>query len=253
MVAVPKDSSTLVLLRRDNGPGARFEVLMLRRHARSSFLPGTYVFPGGALEAADCADQMEGMCYGMKSLQARETIDGASPPVKALGFFVAAIREAFEEAGILLAYREPPHLVAIGEEDASRFAGYRRQVSQDPSSFATIIQEEGLLLATDKLSYFAHWITPHVSPIRFDTRFFVAPAPPDQEALHDELETTDSVWISPQEAVEKRRRGEMAIPYPTYCNVRDLAQFSSVEAVISSTRGKEIPAIQPLLDMLTFG
>jgi 8-oxo-dGTP pyrophosphatase MutT (NUDIX family) len=252
-VAVPKDAATLILMRDAARSGARLEILMLRRHSNSAFLPGAYVFPGGRVEVADCARDTEGLCHGLTPQQAQIIIDGASPPERALGFFVTAIREAFEEAGILLAYKESSDLIAINEEDKTRFSQYRKQVQKDPSSFAAMVRSEGVRLAADRLFYFAHWITPEIVPIRFDTRFFVAAAPPDQEALYDALETTDSLWITPQEVLEKRRKGELDVPFPTFCNVRGLAEFSSVDEVIASTVGKEVPCIQPLLDMLSLG
>lgn len=253
MVAIPKDASTIVLMRDINSSGAGPELLMLRRHTKSSFLPGAYVFPGGTVEVADCVNQVEEICHGLTFRQARNIIYDASSPEKALGFFVAAIREAFEEAGVLLAYRECPDLIAISEEQKARFAGYRRQVREDPFSFLAIVQKEGLRLATDRLFYFAHWITPEIMPIRFDTRFFVAAAPPNQEALYDALETTDSKWITPQEVVEEHKKGRLNVAFPTLCNIRALAEFSSVEEVIASTQGKEVPAIQPLKTMMKFG
>jgi 8-oxo-dGTP pyrophosphatase MutT (NUDIX family) len=253
VVAVPRDAATLILMRDAARSGDRLEILMLRRHSNSAFLPGAYVFPGGRVETADYAREAEGVCQGLTSGQAQSIIDGASPPEKALGFFVSAIREAFEEAGILLAYRESPDLMAINEEEKTRLSQYRKQVQKDPSSFTAMVRNEGVRLAADKLFYFAHWITPEIVPIRFDTRFFVAAAPPNQEALYDTLETTDSLWITPQEVLEKRRKGELDVPFPTFCNVRTIAEFSSVEEVIASTVGKEVPCIQPLLDMLSLG
>ena len=103
-----------------------------------------------------------------------------------------------------------------------------------------IIEQEGLKLATDSLCYFAHWITPEASPIRFDARFFVASAPPDQEACSDGLETTVAKWISPQELLEEYRKGALFLPVPTLSSVSTLARFSSIDEVIASTRGKVI-------------
>lgn len=253
MVALPKDAATLVLMRNTDRAEAGLEILMVRRHSNSKFLPGAYVFPGGTVEAADYAPGVEGVCQGLTFRQAQDIIADVSPPEKALGLFVTAIREAFEEAGILLAYRESSDLIAITEEQKARFAEYRGQVQQDASSFAAIVRKQGFRLATDKLFYFAHWITPHIVPHRFDTRFFVATAPPGQEALYDALETTDSKWISPREIMEKQRMGELKVPFPTLSNLTALAEFSSAEEVIASTLGKEIPTIQPLRDLMSSG
>ncbi len=195
----------------------------------------------------------ERLCEGLSIEQASTVLKGVEPPERALGYYVAAIREVFEEAGILLAYSNNGQWVGISRDEKQRFVDYRRQVLEDPSSFPRMIQKEGLTLATDKLAYFAHWITPEVAPIRYDTRFFVTAAPSGQDAVFDNQETIDSKWVTPREIIDGRRRGEFSVVFPTFCNVKDLAQYSSVSEVIASTIGKEIPAIQPLINMLQFG
>ena len=239
MVAIPRDAATLILMRDVNRARTGIEILLVRRHSKSSFMPGAYVFPGGAVETADYTTQAERVCDGLSFEQAQGIIPDASPPEKALGFFVAAIRETFEEAGILLANREATNVIAFSEEGKARFTGYRRQVRKDPFSFVTIIEREGLKLAAENLFYFAHWITPEISPIRFDARFFVAIAPSNQEVLCDALETTEHVWIAPQEAL-KEQRGDFWLPPPTLASISLLARFSSVDEVIAWTRDKDI-------------
>ncbi len=248
MIATPRDAATLILMRDAAGPQTGIEILLLRRHIESAFMPGAYVFPGGRVEIADYTQEVERICYGLGFQQAQNVITGTSPPEKALGFFVAAIREAFEEAGILIAYREVPDLIAFKEEEKVRFAEYRRQIQRDPFSLAKIIEREGLKLATANLFYFAHWITPEISPIRFDARFFVAVAPSKQEALQDALETTAHIWITPQDVL-KEHGMSLPVPFATLSNITVLAQFSSVEEVIASTRSKEIPTIQPTVTL----
>lgn len=247
MTTTPRDAATLILLRDADRSETDIEVLMLRRHLNSTSFPGAYVFPGGTVKTADYAPHVAGICPGLTFQQAEEIIIGASPREKALGFFVAAIRETFEEAGILLAYRDSPHLIAFDKEQQMRFAKYRGQVQEDPSSFAAIIQKEGLKLATERLFYFAHWITPEVAPVRFDTRFFVAVAPPNQEALHDASETTAHRWITPREVLDEHRRDGLPVLFPTLSNIETLAQFSSVDEVIDSTRDREVPTIRPIV------
>jgi 8-oxo-dGTP pyrophosphatase MutT (NUDIX family) len=239
MVAIPRDAATLILMREVDRAKTGIEILLVRRHARSTFMPGAYVFPGGAVEAADYTLQAERICHGLSFEQAQDVIAGTSPPEKALGFFVAAIRETFEEAGILLAYRETSSVIAFDKEEKVRFTGYRRQVRKDPFSFATIIEMEVMKLATENLYYFAHWITPEISPIRFDARFFVSIAPPNQEVLCDALETTDHVWISPQKALQEQR-GDFWLPPPTLASIMMLAKFSSLNEVIAWTKNKDI-------------
>jgi len=212
-------------------------------------MPGAYVFPGGRLEAADYTRKAERICHELSFKQAQDIIAGStSPPEKALAFFVAAIRETFEEAGILLAYRKVPDFIAFNEDEKMRFTKYRREVRKDPYSFATIIEREGLKLATERLFYFAHWITPEISPIRFDARFFVAVTPSKQEVVEDEFETTAHMWITPQEVLKEQEMG-LRVPFATLSNIAALAQFTSVDEVIASTRNKEIPTIQPTLNL----
>jgi 8-oxo-dGTP pyrophosphatase MutT (NUDIX family) len=239
MVAIPRDAATLILMRNVDRASTGIEILLVQRHARSAFMPGAYVFPGGAVETSDYTLQAERICRGLSFEQAQGIIADTSPPEKALGFFVAAIRETFEEAGILLANRVISNVIAFSEEEKVRFTGYRRQVSKDPFSFATIIEREGLKLATENLFYFAHWITPEVSPIRFDARFFVSVAPSNQDVLCDTVETTDHVWIAPQKALQEQG-GDFWLPPPTLASIMMLAKFSNVDEVIAWTRDKDI-------------
>lgn len=240
MAAIPRDAATLILLRQAAPPGSGIEVLMLQRHANSAFLPGAYVFPGGAVEEADYSAQAERVCYGLNPAQARRVARDVSPRGKALGFFVAAVREAFEEAGILLVRGESSGLAALSDQQKSRFALCRRRVHENPHVFASLIEEEGLKIAADGIFYFARWITPEASPIRFDARFFVAAAPLDQEASFDGLETTAARWISPRELLRAHQNGDLYLPVPTLSIVSALAGFSSAGEVIGSTHEREI-------------
>jgi 8-oxo-dGTP pyrophosphatase MutT (NUDIX family) len=220
MAAKPRDAATLILLRDSDRPGGGIEALLLQRHARSAFLPGAHVFPGGVVEEADFAPEMGALCRELSFDQAHRIIRDISPPQKSLGFFVAAIREAFEESGILL--------------------GYRGEVHANPSLFASGLSGEGLKLATDRLFYFAHWITPEVLPIRFDARFFVAAAPAGQEASADEKETVEARWISPQDALAEHQMGRLKLVPPTFHSLTELVEFRTVDEAIGSTRGKRI-------------
>ena len=246
MIAKPRDAATLILMKDADRGRTGFEILLVRRHTKSAFMPGAYVFPGGRIEAADYTREAERICHGLSFKQAQDIIADTRPPEKALAFFVAAIRETFEEAGILLAYREIPEFVHFNEDEKVWFTGYRQEVKKDPFSFASIIDKERLKLATEKLHYFAHWITPELSPIRFDTRFFVATLPSKQEALEDEYETTAHMWISPKKVLKEHKKG-LPVPFATLSNITVLAQFNSVDEVIASTKNKEIPTILPVI------
>jgi 8-oxo-dGTP pyrophosphatase MutT (NUDIX family) len=165
-------------------------------------------------------------------------------PQRSLGAWIAGIRETFEEAGILLAYDRSGSPVALREADEiARFHNYRRLLYGNSITLKTILEREELALATDSIYYYSHWITPESSPIRYDVRFFVAPVPSHQAALHDGHELIDHVWVTPQEALLANRAGNFRMVLPTIMTLKELCCFGSVEEVIRSTRDKKIPAI----------
>ena len=150
MIAKPKDAATLILLRSARRFEPGIEVLVLRRNTSSAFLPGAYVFPGGMVEVADYAPEVERICHGLSFEKARGIIDGDSPPERALGFFVAAIRETFEEAGILLVCRESSALAALDEGQEARFARYRKKVHDYPVALMPIFAMAEILGPDDQ-------------------------------------------------------------------------------------------------------
>jgi 8-oxo-dGTP pyrophosphatase MutT (NUDIX family) len=244
MIAAPRDAASVILLRQVPSPGG-IEILLVKRHTGSDFAGGMYVFPGGELEESDCSENMAALCAGILPGDAASIIEGGLSPRKALGLYVAGIRETFEETGILLAYHGQGELVSHEGTDGVRFAAYREELRSGGLSFLEMISGEGLRLACDRMAYFAHWITPEISPIRFDTRFFLAPSPPGQNALHDAVETTAHLWISPREALEKSERGDLPMLLPTIANLKALAPFTTIEDALTSTAGKDIPTILP--------
>ncbi len=150
------------------------------------------------------------------------------------GVRAAAIRELFEEAGILLAYRAGA-MLAISEDDVPRFAGYRQAFNERKGSLVEMAHTEKLRLATDRLSYFAHWITPEGLPKRFDTHFFITTAPAEQQAAHDQLETSEGIWIRPSEALERYTNGTFPLVFATIHQLRGLAEFKSVQDALQYT------------------
>ncbi len=239
MPARPRNAATLILLRDPGRSEGEAEVLLLQRNARSAFLPGAHVFPGGVVEEADFVPEMAALCQGLGFDRAHRIIRDARPPEKSLGFFVAAIREAFEESGVLLAGdgRGQPR---ADQEQVPRWPGERAEVNANPSVFASRLRDRGLKLATDRLFYFAHWITPEALPIRFDVRFFVAAVPPGQDACPDGQETVEARWMSPREAMAEHALGKLMLAPPTFHSLRELAGFRTVDEAMASIRGKNI-------------
>src|SRR4051812_27237796 len=181
----PRPAST-VLVARDGAAG--IEVLLIRRNVASDFAAGALVFPGGALHAEDGTDAMRARCRGP-----------VAPAVLPLA--VAAIRETFEEAGILLACRTGVAAPVGGADHRDLVARYQHAVAARETGWIEMLDREDLTLACDLVVPFAHWITPPSRPKRFDTHFFVAPAPAGQEATHDAQEAVDAVWLRPADAI----------------------------------------------------
>jgi 8-oxo-dGTP pyrophosphatase MutT (NUDIX family) len=162
----------------------------------------------------------------------------------AIAHHVAALRELFEEAGVLLA-RQEGRLVVIDGDSASRFVAHRHGLLAGSVSFADIVRVEGLHLALDELTYFAHWVTPEIETRRFDTRFFIARAPEGQTPVHDEGETVHSEWLDPATAIERCLRDEIALPPPTWTTLSTLAKYGSIDEVMRWATTKPVPRVQP--------
>jgi len=240
MSVKPKDAATVILMR--NSPSNRsFEVLMALRSFRDKFVPGLYVFPGGGLDEADCLPGIENLCAGMDRNRALRMLDDISSPEKALGLWTTGIRETFEEVGLLMAYTKAGTIIPLDSElFRERFLSRRWSLLDRKADFYDIIRDEGLTLATDRLHYFSHWITPIPSPIRYDVRFFVAEAPANQRALHDGIELTRHVWITPQKALERFYEQTFDMVLPTIITMEELAGYNTIDDVIRSTEGKKI-------------
>jgi 8-oxo-dGTP pyrophosphatase MutT (NUDIX family) len=240
--ATPAPASTLVLLR--DGSAGGCEALLIERHAKSRFAAGAFVFPGGRIESGDAPDDAARWCAGLEPGDAATQLGAGVEPTEAVGYWIGAIRETFEEVGALLA-RGPdggPLTVA-----AERLREYRRACQRDAGTFWTMLREERLSLATDQLVYFAHWITPEEQPLRFDTRFFAAPWPAGQEAVADDREIVTVRWLTPAHALAARARGELAIRLPTAKTLGLLEGAESVAAALERLRQVPVSPVRPRL------
>jgi 8-oxo-dGTP pyrophosphatase MutT (NUDIX family) len=243
MAPVPALPAATVTLVRDTASG--FEVLMLQRNHQSGFMPGMFLFPGGAIDEADRHAALAARCHGVDDGSASAALGLASG---GLAYWAAAIRESFEEASVLLAYAESGELVNPARaERRERYVEYRRRLNAgEGDAMADMLEREALRLATDRLTYFSHWITPVTAPRRYDTRFFVAVAPEDQEAAPDNVEAIHHVWMRPAEAVERHRAGALNMRTPTIRTLELFAGFETTSALIAHLRAqREIPAILP--------
>jgi 8-oxo-dGTP pyrophosphatase MutT (NUDIX family) len=242
MTAVPLRDAATVMLVRDGLDG--LEVFMLRRNLASDFVGGAYVFPGGAVDDHDRHENLDAVSRGRSDAEASEQLGIERG---GLAYWVAAIRESFEEAGVLLAYDEGNQLVRLDDDEtAERFARHRHAVDSGARRLVEICQEERLQLAVDCIYYFSHWITPEGAPRRYDTRFFVARAPEAQEPLHDDHEVIANVWIRPDDALERHRAGEFDLIFPTMRSLQTLARFRDADEVLQAAAAiQAVPAMLP--------
>ena len=239
--ASPPRPATTVLLLRPSKPGdaaSPLEVFMVVRHHQIDSFSGALVFPGGKLEEADGAPSLRARCGGA------DKIDDAE-----LKFRVAGVREAFEECGVLLA-RKRGQRALIGAADLKGIEErWRTNLAKDEASIVDMVEAEDLEIATELMTPYAHWITPTFVPKRFDTWFFLAEAPEDQIALHDGSESTDSVWIGPQEAIEEAKAGKRTLVHATTKNLELLAEGKTVAGAISAASARKIVTVQPWVEV----
>jgi len=232
----PRPAATVVMLR-DGAQG--LEVFLLKRHAASNVLGGAYVFPGGKLDDADSqADLATRLDQSAEVLHA-SLREAETDAATAAGLYVAALREAFEESGVL--YAED---AAGGAVDAARAAARLRE----GQAFGALLAEFGLRLQTRQLAPWSRWITPRqpsVTNKRFDTRFFVAAVPAEQTARHDDHETTDSVWLAPRAALQQYWDRHIELAPPQIMSLAHLARHDSVGSVLQAARRSAPPLIQP--------
>jgi 8-oxo-dGTP pyrophosphatase MutT (NUDIX family) len=244
MSTIPTDAATVMLLRPCMDTGVKdIEVLLVHRHRKSSFVPGYHVFPGGILDPEDYEPGIERFIQGIDRKQANRIITDMSHPEKALGAWIAAIRETFEEVGVLIARKKDGAPVTIQtQEEQQRFANYRHVLNKGEIKFSQMLEEEGILLAGDCLRYFSHWLTPEPLPLRYDVRFFVMEVPSQQSIAHDGVELTDHVWLRPSVALRDYEMGKIDMVLPQIMTLVELSRFQTVAQVIASVRGRDIPA-----------
>jgi 8-oxo-dGTP pyrophosphatase MutT (NUDIX family) len=238
---IPVRDAATVMLVRDGSTGV--EVFMLRRNLNSDFVGGAYVFPGGAVDPEDGSPDVDELCEGLTD----ETASGVLGVERGgLSYWVAAIRESFEEAGLLLALDGDGKMVSFADNETNeRFVEHRRQVDAGERSLTSVARAEGLRLATGGIHYFSRWITPLGAPRRYDTRFFVAHPPEEQVPVHDDHEVIANLWIRPGDALERHGRGEFELIFPTVRSLEALTRFETADAVVR--HAAEVATIDPIL------
>ncbi len=236
-ILVPRPAATVLTLR-DTPNG--YEILMVRRNVRSEFMGGVYVFPGGGLDDDDSAVPVFGLDDERASARLGLTHGG-------LGYYVAALRELYEEAGLLVICDEQGREVLYdAAAERARLDAYRASLNAGETTLSEVLSAEGTFLDLRRVEYLAHWITPVIMPRRYDTRFFVVRAPEGQRASHDQSETMDLRWLRPEEALLAHDRGEIQMVIPTIRNLQAIARYSSAQDVLAFASSlEEIEAMRP--------
>jgi 8-oxo-dGTP pyrophosphatase MutT (NUDIX family) len=224
-----RPASTAAILR--DGPGG-IEVFMVVRHHEIDFASGALVFPGGKVEAEDAGD-------GWADLAAE------TPAAPERPFFVAAGRETFEEAGLVLARRRGTAELVDAANADRLVAAHRARLLGGEVGFADILRGEGLTLALDLMVPFAHWITPEPMPKRFDTHFFLIAAPMTQLGAHDGAESVEGLWIAPQQALAEAETGTRTLVFATRMNLTKLARYRTVAEAVAATRARPVVTVVP--------
>jgi 8-oxo-dGTP pyrophosphatase MutT (NUDIX family) len=221
----PRPAATVVLLRQR---ADRPEVFLLRRNRSSGFVPGAYVFPGGRVDAGDAHPALAARAISLPAL-----------PVAA--YWLAGVRETFEETGVLLARFTGATPTGA---DLSR---WRNTLLEDQTTLHDVLEALNARPDFTDVAHFAHWITPVAEPRRFDTRFFVAALPGDAEATADAREMSDALWIAPADALERFRAARLPMVFPTVHTLETLAGFATVEEAIRTLRRRAVNPVLPRL------
>ena len=241
--AVPRPAATILLMR--DGEGG-LEVLLMCRGRGAGFVPGAYVFPGGRVDGTDVEPHVVEHLDGLDEAAAAKRLELPDGDPPALAYYLAALREAFEETGILVARLPGGGAPATAATDPSVDA-LRDDLMEDRVTFAQVLEGMGCRLDGGAVEYMAHWITPEVEPRRYDTRFFAAKVPGDAQAVVDPREMTDGVWLTPTQALRRFREGSLPMVFPTIRTLMDLSVFDSADAVLAHLRTLRIPTIMPRL------
>lgn len=230
-----RDASTVILLRSASREAGGMEVYLTRRRPELVFVGGMHVFPGGRIDSEDQAGELEARSRGLTPERAMELLkEEGMTPARAFAFWVGAVRELFEEAGVLLACRNGEMLDLNAGSEGPVFEEWRRRLNAGEVGIADMVAKEDLRLALGRLHYVSHWITPVGPPRRFNTHFFLTALPERQAPSHHEGEIDESLWISPRKALEAWGENRILMIPPTVMSLQSIAAFDSLEDVLKN-------------------
>ena len=232
VTAPTRDGATVMLVRDGDHADRPLEVFMLRRHPRTAF-GSVHVFPGGVVDPSDHDPALANRGFGRSDEDASALL---GIPRGGLAFWIAAARECFEEAGVLLARTADGEPLRVDHDEMlqARFAEHRTALHSGRRSLLDVLTQEDLVLGLDDVHYVAHWITPEGAPKRYDTRFFLARAPADQHYAHDDDELTHSEWVRPADALARQQAGDFAMIFPTISSIDDIGRFATTDDLMAA-------------------
>lgn len=236
----PRPAATVVLLREGDG----LEVLLLRRTRSAGFVPGAYVFPGGRVDSSDGDPALVERIRGLDPEAASLRLELVDAEPGAIAFYSAALREAFEETGILVGRDDRGARPGSAAAD-TRMAELQDALLSGEIDFPTALDRSGHRLDGEAVAYIAHWITPVVEPRRYDTRFFAAEVPPGTEPRLNPREMNDWVWLTPEAALLRYEEASLPMIFPTIKTLESLREFGSPTEAMAAFREREIPEVLP--------
>ena len=236
----PSPASTILLLRQKQDV---IEVLMAKRSHKTDFA-SLYVFPGGKVDQDDISFGAESKVCDLNDGQLSNRINVESG---GSSFWIAAVRECFEEVGVLLTHNSEDKLPNFNKNEKERFSDYRNQLLRKKISFKQICEKENFFIKSTEIVPFAHWITPEFATRRYDTRFFITRMPENQDINHDGNELIENIWISPQSALQKVQEGKMQMILPTIKCLEQLMEFESIDNLMAHYQSLDAKDIQPNL------
>lgn len=238
MHAEPKLAATVILLRErvpnlESNDNCEFEVFMAKRHKNNKFLGGHHVFPGGGIDEQDVTKKSRARIIGLEKHFTDNLKEVCEDP---FSLWIIAIRELFEETGILIATKENGDLISIDGENKNKFRRYQEDLQKKRDAMTNILMKENLYYVANNLKYFGRLVTPALSPIRFDTQFFLCKLPPNQNIHLFSDELVEGSWGSPRQILDLYRQNQIKIIFPQYSTLRRLRKFTTIQEAFNNSK-----------------
>jgi 8-oxo-dGTP pyrophosphatase MutT (NUDIX family) len=238
MPVEPKLAATVILLRErthdlESDDDCEFEVFMAKRHEKARFMSEHHVFPGGSIDEQDSTKKSITKLVGMNKTIINNLKDICDDPSN---LWIAAIRELFEEAGILIATKKSENSLGKIETKPKKLKKYQKKLQKNQITMTDVLTKEDLYYSAKNLTYFGRFITPEISPIRFDTQFFLCKFPRKQNINLFKDELTESLWGTPKQLIKNYKKKQIKLIFPQYSTLKRLKQFKTIQELFENSR-----------------